>query len=284
MRSISVNCLLVIAALAWPALAHAQSVPPRQDFACETGERILADRQRLQAAAGALRAARPVRILAIGSSSTEGVGASSPALSYPARLEAFLQQRWGSSGVVVVNAGIGGESAGRTLERLRERLAETAFDVVIWQVGTNDAVHGHDEDRFRSVLGNGIRIVREARADLLIVDQQFFPGIRDRQRYERFVDVVAEEATANRVPLFSRYRLMRGWNDRGDAALRATLAPDAFHMNDLGYACLARLLAADLADLAQFAPTLAAAPRSITTGPALTAGSLDAAGAKPGRD
>ncbi len=127
----------------------------------------------------------------------------------------------------------------------------------MWQVGTNDAVRGGDEAGFRAVLENGIHRVLQTRADLVIIDQQFYPGIGNPARYERYVSIVAEAADANDVPLFSRYRLMQGWSARGESELRATLAPDAFHMNDVGYACLGRMLAVDLADMARMGPALA---------------------------
>ena len=63
-------------------------------------------------------AGAPLDILAIGSSSTEGVGASTPANAYPARLEAELEQRTGVD-FDVKNAGVGGELAAKTLERLK---------------------------------------------------------------------------------------------------------------------------------------------------------------------
>ena len=42
--------------------------------------------------AAALRSERTIRVMAIGSSSTVGVGASSPAKAYPAQLEAILEK------------------------------------------------------------------------------------------------------------------------------------------------------------------------------------------------
>ena len=88
-----------------------------------------------------VRVGLPNDILAIGSSSTEGVGASSPANSYPARLEAELESETGVD-FDVKNAGVGGELAAKTLERLRRALKSGWARLVIWQVGTNDALVG----------------------------------------------------------------------------------------------------------------------------------------------
>jgi acyl-CoA thioesterase-1 len=65
-----------------------------------------------------LAARRVPVIVAIGSSSTQGVGASRPDRSYPARLAIELRQRHGIA-TRVINKGIGGESTAETLRRSR---------------------------------------------------------------------------------------------------------------------------------------------------------------------
>src|SRR4051794_8224119 len=61
----------------------------------------------------------PVRIVAFGSSSTEGVGATSPSATYPARLEVELNQALSvdSKRVSVLNRGVGGEDVDDMLAR-----------------------------------------------------------------------------------------------------------------------------------------------------------------------
>ncbi len=58
-------------------------------------------------------AGRPLDILAIGSSSTEGIGASAPAFAYPAQLEKELTHEDGIA-ANVKNAGVGEELAAKT--------------------------------------------------------------------------------------------------------------------------------------------------------------------------
>jgi acyl-CoA thioesterase I len=193
-----------------------------------------------------LKQSRPVSILAIGSSSTEGVGASAKDRSYPATLEHLLQRTWPTARIKVENAGIGGETAGATLQRLRQALSGPAYSLVIWQVGTNDALKGDDETAFRGMLENGVAMAREAKVELVIVDQQLFPGIKDMPRYERFVAAVADVAGRNDVPVFSRFQMMRTWAAEGGERLAAALSGDSFHMNDRGYECLAQGLAAPI--------------------------------------
>src|SRR5262245_52939107 len=56
-----------------------------------------------------LQNGQPLTIVAIGSSSTAGAGASSEAAAYPSRLEALLRQRFPGRAVRVLNRGVNGE-------------------------------------------------------------------------------------------------------------------------------------------------------------------------------
>lgn len=186
---------------------------------------------------------RPLSILAIGSSSTEGVGASAKDRTYPARLQALLAKAWPTSQIEIVNAGIGGETAPQTLARLKTALAARSFDLVIWQVGTNDAVKGGDLDAFKAMVGEGIALVREAGPALAILDPQYFPSVRDPQRYGQYVEAVGEVARREAVPVFTRYAAMREWHRADAEAFKSALWTDGFHMSDAGYDCLARDMA-----------------------------------------
>ena len=80
---------------------------------------------------------RRLVILAVGSSSIEGVGASRPDLGFVPRLDAALKRRLPEVGVVVYNRGVGGETAEDTVKRLPRELELTQPDLVLWQLGTN---------------------------------------------------------------------------------------------------------------------------------------------------
>jgi lysophospholipase L1-like esterase len=186
---------------------------------------------------------RKLEILAIGSSSTEGVGASAPAYAYPARLEAELSKSAGLA-AEVRNAGVGGELAARTLERLKSALRNGWAELVIWQVGTNDALVGVDERLFRATVESGVAAARAAGVRLLLMDPQFMPKNPDEARYERFVAIVDDIGARAHVPVLSRFAMMK---ERGKGAL-ALLSGDGLHMNDLGYKCVAHAIAEAIED------------------------------------
>lgn len=248
-----------------PVLRHCLAVllcaallPAGAAFACPP------DARPAPALATDLRAAsraqgRPLAILAIGSSSTAGVGAS---LGFPARLARRLVEAWGQGSVEVVNAGVSGESSPSTLKRLEAFMAhKPAPDLVIWQVGTNDVIFGNSPAGLGASVGRGLDAIAAAGARVIVIDQQYFPGIMDVPKYETFVAAVRDAAAARRAPLLPRYAMMKQWAARDPEGFRGLFSWDRFHMNDAGYACLADLLAfAILAAGGPSAPAPAAAP------------------------
>lgn len=157
-----------------------------------------------------------------------------------------LSSQWGIA-TDVRNAGVGGEVSSATLARLRSDLANDRPDLVVWQVGTNDAVAGVELDDFRANLEAGVAAARARRVPIILVDPQFYFGIKNLTRFEQFVAAVGEVGARTHVPVFSRFAMMKAWAQQSAAALRATLSSDGFHMGDQGYACFARALADDIA-------------------------------------
>src|SRR5262249_21166154 len=74
-------------------------------------------------------------IVAIGSSSTFGQGASSPKMSYPSRLAVELRTRFPASRITVFNRGVNGEDTADMLARFDGDVFAAKPDLVIWQVG-----------------------------------------------------------------------------------------------------------------------------------------------------
>jgi acyl-CoA thioesterase I len=189
-----------------------------------------------------VRVGLPLDILAIGSSSTEGIGASSPADIYPARLEAELEKQTGAD-FDGKGVGVGGELATKTLERLKSALKAGWARLVIWQVGTNDAIVGVDETVFRATVQAGIVAAHAAGVPMMLIGPQFTLKSPDPVRYERFVKMVDEIGATDHVPVLSHYALMKSWSSKGARALSLLLSGDGLHMSDLGYRCLAHALA-----------------------------------------
>lgn len=236
---------ILLAALPGNAMAEA-CLTPRQPA-------ILSDRL-----AETLRQPGGARIVAIGSSSTAGSGASDASHAYPAVLEARLRATLGVP-VTVLNRGQGGEDADNMLARIgRDAIAEHP-DVVIWQVGANAAMRRMDLVAFEGFVRDGVRQLREAGIEVVLMDNQRAPRIAASPDHGRFDAILARiAATTPGVALFSRGALMDGWAATGIPA-QALLTADELHHNDRGYACIADALADALT--ARPPPVLAARAR-----------------------
>lgn len=191
----------------------------------------------------ALSQKHDLRIVAVGSSSTEGIGASGPARTYPAQLDAILEQRFPGTRIDVVNKGIGGETAAGTLARLDRDVLSLRPDLVIWQLGTNDALRNVDAKAFGAQAVEGIRRIRESGADLLLLEPQFLPKQANNATYAAYVDAVRALGAAHGLPVFRRSEVMKYWLDAKQFTPSTMLSPDQLHMTDASYHCLAKLMA-----------------------------------------
>src|SRR5689334_12463495 len=81
-----------------------------------------------------LATGQPVTIVAFGSSSTVGYGATSPIFSYPYRLADQLRRKFPQADITVLNRGVGGEDAVQMMARLQPAVLDAKPDLVIWQV------------------------------------------------------------------------------------------------------------------------------------------------------
>lgn len=186
---------------------------------------------------------RIVHIIALGSSSTAGSGASTPQASYPARLDAELDRRFPGRDFQVANFGTGGSLARDMLERLHTHIINLKPALVIWQTGVNDAIQDVGVEEFRETILRGVRDIKAAGIDVILVNQQFYPRSERVAGYTDYLRVMREVSDAERVPLFRRFAIMKHLVVSGQHTSEELLAPDNFHLNDLSYGCLADLMA-----------------------------------------
>ena len=106
--------LAALAVLAGPVAADGEWSDQGR---CNVPESFIAQHVPLSRTAAKLHAGEPIKIVAIGSSSTEGIGASDPDNTYPARLADELERHWPEADVTVVNRGVGGERVKQMLAR-----------------------------------------------------------------------------------------------------------------------------------------------------------------------
>jgi len=200
--------------------------------------------------AGALGSGKALAIVAIGSSSTRGVGASNPAHTYPALLNEDLRRRWPQLAVTVINKGVSGEIASQMLTRFEGDVLPYHPQLVIWQTGTNQALRTGDIGGYIDTIREGISRLKATRADIVLMDPQFAPRVLARPTHPFIVDSISAAAHDMNVAVFRRFAVMRHLVSSGQYKMEAIIPRDGLHMNDVSYSCIAQLLADSVATAA----------------------------------
>lgn len=185
----------------------------------------------------------PVTIVAVGSSSTAGAGASSAAASYPSQLQLALRERMPAARITVINRGVNGEEAADMIARFDTTVLADKPDLVLWQVGTNAVLRDMVVDEEAPLIRGGIRKLKAAGADVVLVNPQFAPKVIEKYDIFSMVDLMGTTAKAEGAGLFQRFALMRYWVESDRLIFEQFLSPDGLHMNDWSYACVATVLA-----------------------------------------
>jgi hypothetical protein len=182
-------------------------------------------------------------IVAIGSSSTAGAGASSPAMSYPSRLEVELKALLPRLDITVINRGVNGEESRDMLARFDRDVISQHPDLVLWQVGSNSVLRDRPLGEADTSLRDGLKRLHEAGADVVLINPQYAPKVISKHDVDGMVDLIHVTAKETNVDLFERFAVMRYWRLTEDIPFSTFISPDELHMNDWSYGCIAKLMA-----------------------------------------
>ena len=244
-RPLAVAALIAI--VAFPAVARGESLTPT----CDAPFSMIRFPNPLMRVAEGLESGKPITIVAIGSSSTAGSGASSPDAAYPSRLAVELTRRLPGHPVTVLNRGVGGEEVGDMLKRFDTDVVAAKPDLVLWQLGTNSVIRNDKFDGQDVAIREGITKIRSTGADAVLIDPQFAPKVIMKPGAIRMVELIASTAKREDINLFPRFDLMRRWHDVDHIAFKTFVSPDGLHMNDWSYDCLAKALSIAISEAAQ---------------------------------
>ena len=193
----------------------------------------------------------PITIVAIGSSSTAGAGASSPAASYPSRLAIELKERFPNQPIIMINRGANGEEIGDMIKRFDSAVAADKPDLVLWQLGTNSVIRDHMFTDHGAAIRVGLDKIRAIGADVVLIDPQFAPKVIVKSEAEHMVELIATIAKLEDIDLFRRFDVMKRWHLVDNMAFETFVSADGLHLNDWSYACMAKGLGIAIAEAAQ---------------------------------
>ena len=239
--------------------ARAQAVPPHEALsplskACQAGSAAIADQSPLPNVAVALKQRKTLRILTMGAAPGR-IGARG---GYTDAIEAMLEGVLKGNDVVIINRGVSGELAAGAALRMRNEVALDEPDLVLWQVGTNDALAYVPVDEFTATVRQQIEWLKAHRVDLVLVGLQFAPQMRRDAHYVALRERLRKLAAEEKVIVIRFYEATQILNQAaGDGPVPISVE---FERSEAGYNCLAQYVARAIT-LGLFAKTMPKRPR-----------------------
>ncbi len=188
-----------------------------------------------------------IKLVAIGSSSTEGSDLADKRLAYPTHLEHRLNALLGSKAVKVVNKGRGGENILDAVARFQRDVIGEAPDLVIWQLGANDIVRGLDVGMLRASVDMGLSLLAQDQIPVVLMDSQSAPRVVVAPLREPIDRMIREAASHHGAMLWSRFELMRSILAHGGAGQPDLIRADGLHMTVPMHVCTGAVLGEALA-------------------------------------
>jgi len=197
--------------------------------------------------AQALQTHNPVKIVAMGSSSTAG---REDVVPYPHWLEMYLRRAADNPKIDVLNRGMGNQEANDELARFDADIFDEAPSLVIWQVGTNAVFHNdrYNVDDVAEKIATGLARLRAdpIGMDIMLIDPQYVTAMLldgKAELSERMVSLISAAGNLANVNVFHRWALMRHWHVHNGISFERMLDPtdgDKLHQSDASTQRLAR--------------------------------------------
>lgn len=191
--------------------------------------------------------AASVLYVALGDSTVEGVGASSPARNYVGRLHERLRAVYPRARLM--NLGVGGATASGVRSRQLPRALELQPDLVTLSVGPNDITGGRDLESYARDVEAILRTLTHRTTAVVVVN--LIPDItvtprfrgteiepRVRQRVVAFNEILIRQARAYGAEVVDLYAA----SQREVPGRPELVGADRYHPSDEGYARWAELM------------------------------------------
>jgi len=217
------------------------------EMPCRASRELLELGNSLEIAKTAVAENQELRIVAMGSSSTQGYGTTNPQYAYPAQLKMKLEAAMPGVKVHVWNKGVGGQDAAEMVDRMKTDVRPEHAHLVVWQVGTNSAIRRDPLTKFADKLRAGIDIGHSLGANFVMMNLQYVPAVVALPDEEEYARVMAEVAKEKGAGLFRRFEIMRSWYNDG-MPYAQFVTNDGLHLNDFGQKCIGKLLSMSILD------------------------------------
>jgi lysophospholipase L1-like esterase len=237
MRSIAlVPVAATLSAVAALSIAWAQSPgeqPARADelsVECRVPPSELFVPAALPRVAATVAARDPLTVLAIGGAQRQSAMQGQAVAPYPDRLEKGLQSALHVE--VSVTARRLREITARAGDTVMSAVGEVSPELVVWQVGTNDALAHADLPSFSEALDDLLKWLRSHEIDVILVEPPYTSALAGDQHFADLVQAIDDSSKRNGVALVRRSNAMRYLERRVKEGEH-----DRFEMQNRAYHC-----------------------------------------------
>lgn len=185
-----------------------------------------------------LRERKLIRILAIGGPSVTSDLAG--VTDDQEKLQGEMERAVKGLKVEIINRGISGEIVRDAAERLKNEVALNAPDLVLWRVGTSDALARIPLGEFEAALIENVRWLKARGIDVVLVGAKFSRPLADDTGYQAIRQSVFNVAAQENVLSISQWQA-------GEALEEARGGPsaplDEIELSEETYDCVAEYVA-----------------------------------------
>jgi lysophospholipase L1-like esterase len=187
-----------------------------------------------------LEAGKTIIVVALGSSSTTGFGTFRSGAAFPDVMKQELLRLRPSARIELINSGRIMEDIPSNVARLDNDVLRYKPDLVVWQLGSNDAVWRGIADNAKEMVSDAVKRLKATNADVVLVDLQYAPLVLLTTRHIRMEKIIAEVALEQNIGQFPRFLLMKRAIEGGVTGL---VWWDGLHNSAQGHKCIGIALA-----------------------------------------
>ncbi len=239
-RATAAVVLTALALLTPAAAARAQdSLNPRALRDCRSADEAITAASPLPNVAAALQSRKTLRILTLGASPAAGRGIGRG--GYTALIEQILEGAVKGLDVIMINRGVSGELAADAARRMQVEVALNEPDLVLWQVGTNDALAYVPVEDVEETVRNTVEWLRAHKVDAILVGLQFVNARLRDAHYIAVRDGLRELAAKENIIILRRDEAIQIIAQAANSGVESF--PQDVERNEASYSCLAQYVA-----------------------------------------
>ncbi len=217
-----------------PGAVAADPAPPPLSNDCQTPGVTISGATPLPNVQRALRETKVVKILTIGASASAMMRNAGE--SYFKVIEGVLERVIPGVDIQIIDRGVSGELVRDAAERIKSEVALSQPDLVLWQVGSSDAIARVPASEFETFLDEGVAWLKDHRIDVALVGLQYVRSLVADPQYQAIRAAVSRVGDKHQVLRISRYEATQVIEQA--RAQKAGEVTNEFTVSEQGHACL----------------------------------------------